>query len=263
MPTVLDSLRRPILGDEVTDCLQLALAIWTTRTLAKLCGAHDPTGGHTLKDGPVSARADPFFEHMKPSFGYEPLLMRMGWDQPAARAIAKFAVNEGRRQARESKACSQAIKDIKFLARGFRQRAAVVRRAKRLYDAWKNNNRAVGDLLYRANIEDFRFMHLAKSVADGKETDTDALIAMAAKAAPHLSLRRGPKISSASASHEFFLEDRLGIMRGRLPKPGPNRHAEYVDALTRATRAEFKNDDFNSRTARERVSRKRLIKREK
>ena len=32
---------------------------------------------------------------------------------------------------------------------------------------------------------------------------------------------------------------------------------------TQATRAEFKNDDFNSRTARERVSRKKLIGQEK
>jgi tRNA nucleotidyltransferase (CCA-adding enzyme) len=132
-----------------------------------------------------------------------------------------------------------------------------------LYNVWKDNNRTVGDLLYRANIEDFHFMRLVKSVADGKETDIDALIAMAAKAAPHLSLRRGPKISRASATHEFFLEDRLEVMRGPLPEAGPNRPAEYVDALTQATRAEFKNDNFSSRTARERVSRKRLIEQEK
>jgi hypothetical protein len=187
----------------------------------------------------------------------------MGWDPPAARAIAKFAVDEGQRQARESKASRHAIEDVKFLAKGLRQRAAFVRRAKHLHDIWEANNRAIGDLLYRANIEDFRFMVLVKSAAEGKEADIDSLVSMAGRASPQLALRRGPKITPPSASHEFFLEDRFRIMRGPLPKPGPQRPAEYVDALTQATRREFNNPDFDNRPARWRTAAKTLNKLDK
>ncbi len=154
-------------------------------------------------------------------------------------------------------------KDIKFIAHGGRQRAAIVRRAKRLHKAWESNNRSVGDLLYRANIEDFDFMLWVKSVADGNMQDIGAVTALAAKATPRLSLRRGPKISAASATHEFFLTDPLKVMRAPLPSPGPQRSAEYVDALTQATRTEFKNPDFDPRPARQRSKASGLINKDK
>jgi hypothetical protein len=116
MPTVLDALRRLLLGDEAADSLQLALDILVARTSARLWSSDHHTG-KTTKANPQANRESLTFEAAKPSLGYELLLTRMGWDPPAARAIAKFAVDEGQRQARESKASRHAIEDVKFLAK--------------------------------------------------------------------------------------------------------------------------------------------------
>ncbi len=194
------------------------------------------------------------------SFHRKPLLMTMGLDQFLARAIAKFAVREGIRVAAESKVCRQVAKDIRLLAKRPRRQATIVRCAKRLYDAW-DGNRMIGDLLlYQANIDDFEFMKLVKSVAEGQRTDISRVLEIAAEAAPRLALKPGPKISIASAAHEFFLADRLGIIRQPWPKANANRDAkyadaaaEYVDALTLATRKEFDNPTFDSRPARRRT----------
>jgi hypothetical protein len=192
-------------------------------------------------------------ELSKPSRGYEPLLMKMGWDQFAARGLAKFAVRRARKHAREIKLYRQVFNDIRYLAKGPRQRAALVRYAKRLRDTWEANP-IVGDLLYRANVDEFEFMRLLNLVAEGREVEFNRLKEIAAEVASQLSIKRGPKIRPASAAHEFFLNGNIGIELGPWPEPQQDRAAEYVDALTAATRKEFEIPDFDSRPAKRRLS---------
>lgn len=244
MPTVLDFLRRQLLGDDTADKLELCLDIVNARVFdgwQHKIPAQD-------NDSPVIDIA----ALSKPSPGYEPLLMRMGCDQFTARGLAKFAVRRGRQQARESKVCAQVRKDIRFLARGSRRRDAIIRCARRLHDAWENN-RIVGDLLFHANVDDFKFSLLLKSVSQGDLSQIQRVFEIAAKAAPRLLAKRGPKIAAPSATHEFFLNDKLGIVRAPWPRNRNNRRAEYVNSLTAATRKEFKNPDFDPRSAKRRV----------
>ncbi|MGA7959319.1 MAG: hypothetical protein WB772_02060 [Xanthobacteraceae bacterium] len=204
MPTVLDFLRRQLLGDDTADKLELCLDIVNARVFdgwQHKIPAQD-------NDSPVIDIA----ALSKPSPGYEPLLMRMGCDQFTARGLANFAVRRGRQQARESKVCAQVRKDIRFLARGSRRRDAIIRCARRLHDAWENN-RIVGDLLFHANVDDFKFWLLLKSVSQGDLSQIQRVFEIAAKAAPRLFAKRGPKIAAPSATHEFFLSDKLGIVR--------------------------------------------------
>lgn len=72
MPTVLDLLRRHLLGDEAADRLELAVAILTARALS---GLHLKT---RLRRNSSSFEVD-ISEMAEPSPGYEPLLMKMGW----------------------------------------------------------------------------------------------------------------------------------------------------------------------------------------
>ena len=245
MPTVLDFLRRQLLGDEAADRLELSLDILGARVFGRWQQKTQVQINAALPDGDIA-------ELIRPSAGYEPLLMEMGWDQFTARGLAKFAVRRGRQQARESKVCVQVRKDIRFLARGSRRRDAIIRRARRLHDAWQNY-RIVGDMLFHANVDDFKFSLLLKSVSQGDLSQIRWLFEIAAEAAPRLLAKRGPKISASSATHEFFLSDKLGIVRTPWPRNRNNRRAEYVDSLTAATRKEFKNPDFNSRPAKRRV----------
>ena len=246
VPTVLDSLRRHLLGDEATDRLELAVDILTARALGK-------SQQKIQVKGNSSSVSIDIAELSKPSRGYEPLLMKMGWDQFAARGLAKFVVRRARKHAKESKLYSQVLKDIRYLAIGPRQRAALVRYAKRLRDIWEANP-IVGDLLYRANVDELEFMRLLNLTAEGQEAEFNRLKEIAAKVASQLSIKRGPKIRPASAAHEFFLKGNIGFELGPWPEPQQDRAAEYVDALTAATRKEFETPDFDSRPAQRRLS---------
>ena len=73
VPTVLDSLRRHLLGDEATDRLELAVDILTARALGK-------SQQKIQVKGNSSSVSIDIAELSKPSRGYEPLLMKMGWD---------------------------------------------------------------------------------------------------------------------------------------------------------------------------------------
>ena len=245
VPTVLDSLRRHLLGDEATDRLELAVDILTARALGK-------SQQKIQVKGNSSSVSIDIAELSKPSRGYEPLLMKMGWDQFAARGLAKFVVRRARKRANESKLYCQVFKDIRYLAKGPRQRAALVRYAKRLCD--REANPIVGDLLYRANVDELEFMRLLNLAAEGQEAEFNRLKEIAAKVASQLSIKRGPKIRPASAAHEFFLKGNIGIELGPWPEPQQDRAAEYVDALTAATRKEFETPDFDSRPAQRRLS---------
>ena len=133
MPTVLDFLRRQLLGDETADKLELGLHIISARVFGRL-----------QQRGQVQVNAAPvgvvdIAEMTKPSPGYEPLLMEMGWDPFTARGIAKFVVRRARQRTSESRLYSQALSDIRFFAKGPRQRAAIVRRAKCLHAAWEDD----------------------------------------------------------------------------------------------------------------------------
>lgn len=97
-------------------------------------------------------------------------------------------------------------------------------------------------------------MDLLKLAADGHEIEVGRITEVAAKVAAQISLKRGPKIRAASVAHEFFLKGNIGIDLGPWPKPQQERAAEYVDALTAATRKEFNFPDFDSRPAQRRLA---------
>jgi hypothetical protein len=247
MLTVLDTLRRHLVGYEAADRLELAVAIRTARVLSK--------SQHKIQGGRHSSRLDiELAEMAKPSLGYEPLLMKMGLGQFAARGLARFAIRRARKQAKETYLYREVFKDIQYLSKGPRQRAAFVRHAKRLHDAWEKSS-IVGDLLYKASVNEFEFARLLKLAAEGHEVDVGRMTKTAAEVASQTSIKRGPKISVPSAAHEFFLKGNIGIELGPWPKPQQDRTAEYVDALTIATRKEFENSDFDSRPAKRRVRR--------
>lgn len=250
MPTVLDYLRRQLLGDDAANKLELSLDILSARIFGR--------SQQKVQVNRNLSRSDiEFVELARPSPGYEPLLMKMGWNQFAARGLAKFVVRRAKQRAKESKLYRQVSKDIRILAKGPRQQAALIRCSQRLRDMWEVTP-FVGELLYKANVDDFEFMRLLKLAAEGHRNAFNHVTEIAAKVAPQLSIKRGPKISVASAAHESFLRDEFGLGLGPWPKPQQDRAAEYVDALTAATRAEFKISDFDPRPAQRRTIRKRL-----
>jgi hypothetical protein len=250
--TVLDSLRRYLLGDEAAEKLELCVDIFTARALGK--SQLNGSAKGTATGGNV-ARTNCFInEWTQPSPGYEPLLNEAGRDQFTARGIAKYVVRRSRQHARHNKMYSQVSGDIRFLAK---RRDAIRRCAQRLYNA-ERTTPIVGDLIYNAGVKENEFFSLLQLIIDGGEADINRLAKMAAMVVPHLPSGRGPKASAPSIAHELLLGGLFGLTPGPWPAPPRAHAAEYVDALTAATRIEFDNPNYDGRPARRRFARKRL-----
>jgi hypothetical protein len=106
MPTVLDSLREHLLGDELADRLEQ----WLTTAKAALEARAATAARAELIIAPPNAvecncsqtDSNPILQALRtPSPGYETLLLEGGWNQLAARAMAKLAVRHGKRVAAE------------------------------------------------------------------------------------------------------------------------------------------------------------------
>jgi hypothetical protein len=74
-----------------------------------------------------------------------------------------------------------------------------------------------------------------------------------------LSVARGPKISAASAAHEFFLACLEGIKEAQAYTWSAVLD-DFCDSVTKATRLEFEEPHFDPRPARRRVRAGRGVK---
>jgi hypothetical protein len=213
----------------------------------------------TQPDRPIAltGRSSAFIEALcTPSPGYEPLLMAAGWGQVAARGIAKLAVRHGSRRADESKWQRRVFDAIRFLAQRKRQRRAILSRARHLLQA-DNESTIIRSIFGLTDIFEGEFMHLLKLVSEGQNVDYQRITDIAASIAPYLSPNRGPKVSAASAAHEFLLNPEIELSAARRPAPYQDQAAEYVAPLTAATRLEFGMPNFDPRPALRRVARQK------
>ena len=280
MPTVLDVLRTHLTGDEAAAKLEEGfakseeavargsamtaaaptrrdratsnLASWdvppTDQLLANLKAFAAVIFGVGLAVGKVLQHV----AQLPPSPGYEPLLIASGWNPLAARGMAKLAVRHGKRRAKESKWRRPVFDAIRFLAEPKRQRRAILRCAKLLLRAWKETS-TIESTFNEIGLTETEFIRLLESVVEGREADCHRITEIAAMVSPRLSLPRGPKVSVPSAAHEFILASGIEILSRQRPDAYQHRSAEYVDALTEATRREFDVPDFDSRPARRRL----------
>jgi len=260
MSAVLDILRTHLLGDEVATQLDQVLSVMVSSVTA-----NSATNRATapLVTQPAAARALPANSGLEamltPSRGYEPFLMDSGFNQLAARGIAKIAVRQGKRRAKESKLHRPVLDAIRFLAKSGRQRRALRRRADLLLWAW-NNSSIIETTFDEAGYDATEFIGLLRCVVEGKAVDCQRIAEIAAGVTPNLTLSRGPKISASSAAHEFLLrEPRIMNCARRRARSREIRRAEYVGPLTEATRLEFGIPDFDPRPARRRLKRLKAV----
>jgi hypothetical protein len=257
MPTVLDHLRTHLIGDEAADRLEQVLAALNAR-LASIPVTAVPVRSEFVWPAPSKAdQENPILKAMStPSPGYEPLLTAAGWNQLAARGVAKIAVRHGRRRALESKLQRPVVDAIRFLALRKRQRRAVLRCAKIILAAWRSST-VIESMFASVNVDECKFMRLLEDAVDNDEIDYQRITDSATVIASRLSVARGPKVSAASAAYEFILnpEFEFSIPQCRHPTY-PYGRAEYINALTAATRLEFNEPNFDPRPAQRRTARK-------
>lgn len=257
MPTVLEVLRTQLIGDEAADAIEQLLAVLSASVLLI---PRTPVPSVPVRPSLPTASAEganPIIEALRtPSPGIEPLLLGEGWSPLAARAIAKLAVRHGRRREDESRRERAVIDAIRRLANAKQKR--VVLGCARLLLQMASKSTIIASIF--GQLDDGGLMHsLARSV-EVDDVSLPQIREIASSLLPHLSLRRGPKVSGASAAYEFLREyERELRLRGSRHPTYRYRSAEYVSPLTAAIRLEFKRPDFDPRPAQRRAKRKRLI----
>jgi hypothetical protein len=274
MPTVLDFLRQNLLGDEVADQLERALATMAAAQTVKLAAAmvstepqvppssdvasHDPNRepagflGVILGMGLKRGKVIEYLDELPPSPGYEPFLVDAGWSRVAARGMAALALQRSKRLATESEWRRQAINAIRFLTRK-RQVRAIRNRAELLIKA--SQTTTVETIFSEARLDESEFLYLLRTVVEGRPVDYERIREIATLISARSAVPRGPRVRIASAAHEFFLNPEMGLAPQRRPSAYRNRDAEYVSPLTAATRLEFGAPEFDPRPAQRRKGR--------
>jgi hypothetical protein len=106
-------------------------------------------------------------------------------------------------------------------------------------------------------------MDLLPSLADlvaGNLVNQQRITVLVGKLGPALSVPRGPKISAASAAHEFLLEQGMPAKLGCSAYTLSDSEDDFIDPLTQATRREFSDPDFDPRPAHRRFKKKQFTK---
>jgi hypothetical protein len=187
---------------------------------------------------------------LPPSPGYEPLLIKYGLHPIQARVMARIAVRHGKLRAAESEWHRRVFDAVRFLAERDRQRSAIFRRAQLLLEAWDNTS-IIKEVFDEIGLSATEFIELLKALVEGRVVDGRRITEIAAHLAPHLSLGRGPKISAASAAHEFFLAT-IEHTTGAHAYTWNALEDNFTDPVTEATRIEFDEPVFDPRPAHRR-----------
>jgi hypothetical protein len=211
-------------------------------------------GGFLLMASAIAERAEENF----PSKAYGPYLEAQGFAPFLARGLGSLTISLGTREADEAKRVAPVVDAIRFLARGYRQKRAILSRAKLVLAASKEAS-IVDGLFRNAGLHEGEFLRLLQTVIDGGAIKRERITTIAAAVAPSLLGARGRKASAASAVHELFLETNasFGLPSGYTWN---EYKGDFVDPKTRATRQEFGDPDFAPRSARRRVKRRGLAK---
>jgi hypothetical protein len=178
--------------------------------------------------------------------GYEPLLIKRGENPLLARVTAYLAVDQGRKIADESRKYREVVSAIRFLAQPNRSCWAVNRKIALLL-ATSRETRIIRSIFIDAGLSDHILINLLPSAAQGNEMATERILEIARMAAPRICIRRGPKVTAASAAHELFLE-KHGI-RGASAYSYSELEEDFIDEATKATRLEFPGTRFGPQPA--------------
>jgi hypothetical protein len=192
-----------------------------------------------------------------PSRAYAPLLIDKGVNPSCAHALASLAISRGSRIEKETKRLPAVVGAIRFLAKPGRRRRAILCKAEVLLAAWEETS-IIETIFDDANLLEFEFIGLLKSVVDGREVAWQRITEIAATIAPLLSIPRGPKITAASAAHEVLLEE-LGSLKGFQGYSWNPYEEDFTDFLTLATRREFTQTYFDPRPACRRLKNRRKL----
>jgi hypothetical protein len=185
------------------------------------------------------------------STGYEPALTQLGVNQLLARAMAHLAASSGKRRAKEQQLRAQVVKTIKALP--FASRECLLSYADYLHQI-ADESSIIDTICCEVDLREWDLLKPLRRIANDETRDCQDLIAVVAKLGPALRVPRGRKTNAASFAHQFLLESGLPEQLKCSALTYSAEAEDFTDPLTRATRVEFSDNDFDPRPARRRAN---------
>lgn len=188
------------------------------------------------------------------SAGYEPWLISKGIPPIVARLMAALIVKHGRRLAADCAREPLVVESLRVLCDPAAGRLAKRRRVEILIRAWEETN-IIETIFDHAAVNVCHFAEQLKACANRNFNDFSTPAWLAEQAIAAWRPRRGPKVTEASAAHKFFLSYVVRDLEQDRAYTRDPVADDFVDDLTRATRMEFGEPNFNPQSSRRRIVR--------
>ena len=183
--------------------------------------------------------------------GYGRFLETLGYDRNWAGMLAARIVEEGRVQAGTAKKGSEFAQALRRLANPRLETEAFLANAKLVLEALAGTELTRGLFDERPRFEGLVFIRALRFCLAGDLSDRPHVCRIAKAIWRRVAVSRGPKLTPASAAHEYFLESQ-SIFENAAFTWSPYSE-DFTDRLTQATREEFDAPDFNPGSARRRL----------
>jgi hypothetical protein len=183
--------------------------------------------------------------------GYGTFLETLGYDRNWAGMLTARIVEEGRVRAATSKRSWEFAQALRRLANPRLEPEAFLADAKVALEAMGGTELTRGLFDELPRFDGLVFIRALRSCLEGDLSNRPDVSRVAKAIWRRVAVSRGPKLTHASASHEYFLETESFFKTAAFTW-SPER-ADFTDPLTQATREEFDAPDFNPGPARRRL----------
>ena len=183
--------------------------------------------------------------------GYAKFLTTLGYDRNWAGMLAAKIVEEGRVRAATSQKKREFARALRRLAYPRLKRQAFLADAAMVLEAMNGTLLTDGLFDDLPAWEGLLFIRELKFCLAGDQSSRAEVCRTATAIWRRVAVLRGPKLTHASAAHEYFLESQS--IFGPAAFTWSPEDEDFTDRLTQATREEFDDPDFNPVPARRRL----------
>jgi hypothetical protein len=183
--------------------------------------------------------------------GYAKFLATLGYDRNWAGMQAAYIVEQGRIRVATSRKRTAFAKALRQLAKPRLATKAFLDNARVALEAMDGTMLADELFLGPPPFEGLVFIPALQLCLAGDLSARSEVARLAEAAWRRVPVVRGPKLTLASAAHEYFLESLRAFLRAGFTWSPYGE--DFTDRLTIATREEFEDSDFSPVSARRRL----------
>jgi hypothetical protein len=179
--------------------------------------------------------------------GYAKFFVERGFDRNWAGMLAAKNVEEGRVRVATRRRGLELAQALRRLANPRLQKEAFLANAKIALEAMTASELTLGLFDKLPALDALSFVPALRFCLTGDLLDRPEIGRIAKVIYRCVAVSRGPKLTLASAAHEYFLESQS--IFGSAAFTWSDKDGDFTDRLTRATREEFDDWDFSPKSA--------------